>query len=45
MKHYWYDADADIMYTACLQTSELWLMLFLTILCWETIKYILFKLK
>ena len=45
MQHYWYDADADIMYTACLQSSELMLMLFLTIIAWEIIKYILFKLK
>ena len=45
MQHYWYDADADIMYIACLQSGELMLMLFLTIMCWETIKYILFKLK
>ena len=45
MQHYWYDADADIMYIACLQSNELMLILFLTVISWETIKYILFKLK
>jgi len=45
MRHYWYDADADIMYIACLQNNELIIMLLCTILCWETIKYLLFKLK
>ncbi len=45
MQHYWYDADADIRYAACLQESELWLMLLLTVICWEIIKYIIFKLK
>ena len=39
------NVDADIMYIACLQSSELVLMLFLTVISWETIKYILFKLK
>ena len=39
------NVDADIMYIACLQSGELMLMLLLTVLCWETIKYILFKLK
>tara|TARA_Y100001938_G_scaffold5306_1_gene6703 strand:- start:20776 stop:20913 length:138 start_codon:yes stop_codon:yes gene_type:complete len=45
MQHYWYDADADIRYTACLQSGELLLMLILTVIAWETIKYILLKLK
>jgi len=45
MQHYWYDADADIMYAACLQSSELWIMILSTIACWELIKLLLFKLK
>jgi hypothetical protein len=45
MYHYWYDADADIMYTACLQSSELFLGIILLIVAWELIKYLVWRLK
>ena len=45
MRHYWYDADADIMYAACLQSSQLFLGIILLIVVWEIIKYLLWRLK
>jgi hypothetical protein len=44
MQHYWYDADADIMYIACLQTHELILIIVLPVLSWELCKW-LWRLK
>ncbi len=45
MGHYWYDADTDIMYVACLQSSQLFLGIILLIVAWEMIKYLLWRLK
>jgi len=45
MRHYWYDADADIMYVACLQWHDLLIMLVLTIMCWELCKWLKRTLK
>lgn len=39
MRHYWYDAEADIMYVACLQLNELLLIIILPVLCWEVCKW------
>ena len=45
MRHYWYDADTDIMYAACLESSQLLLGIIILILGWETIKYMIWRLK
>jgi hypothetical protein len=44
MRHYWYDAEADIMYVACLQSYELILIIILSVMCWELCKW-LWRLK
>ena len=44
MRHYWYDAEADIMYVACLKSYELILMITLSVICWELCKW-LWRLK
>ena len=45
MYHYWYDADADIMEAASLESSQLFLGIILLIVAWELIKYLVWRLK
>jgi len=36
-----YDVDQDILYVACLERHELWLLFGLVILVWELIKLVI----
>ena len=41
----YYDVDEDVMYYACLEHGELWLMIVLAIITYETIKYLIWRMK
>lgn len=45
MQEYWYDAEADIMYYQCLTFNEYVTTILLSIICFQTIIWIIKKLK